>query len=178
MGTGEDRIAVRQGGNAEEADESYGDYLRSALLTHPVVLHTMIPHPMPHDTMILKLRLKMSLQKLYKLAEEQCDPLQLRPISRIFPQTLQHHGVEDRHDKGVAISQGLLGSLEPVLLVCALGVDAMAEGFVVEKEGVLAEEELVHDDPQREDVVLVVVVRLRTVILRGGVGHREAGVVH
>lgn len=122
--------------------------------------------------------LKMSPEKLYKLPEEQSYPLQFGPVARVLPEALQHEGVEYGHDKGVSVGQGFLRYFEPVLLVCPLRVYLPSQVFIMEIEGVLAEEELVHDDSQGEDIVLGVVVGLRVVVFGGGVGHGEAGVVH
>lgn len=86
-------------------------------------------------------------------------------------------GVDFGEDEGVAVGEAFLGSLHPVVLVGACRVDAVAELFVVEEEGVPAEEELVHDDAEGEDVVLGVVAVHVAVVLGGAVGHGEAGLV-
>lgn len=90
----------------------------------------------------------MSLEELYELPKEQRDPLQLRPVPGVLPEALQHDGVEGGHDEWVSVGQGLLGRFEPVLLVGPCGIDQPTEVFIVEIEGVLAEEELVHDHSQ------------------------------
>lgn len=45
----------------------------------------------------------MSLEKFYKLPEQQCDPLQFRSVTWVPPEALQHDGVEDGHDEGVSV---------------------------------------------------------------------------
>ncbi len=67
--------------------------------------------------------------------------------------------------------------MEPVITVASVPVDPISQLLLMEIEGILPDEHLMHDDSERENIVLVAVVVAEAVVLGGAVGHGEAWVV-
>lgn len=88
-----------------------------------------------------------------------------------------HHTIDEGRYDGIAELKRRLRGVVPIFLKDALLIDLLTITLIIEVKGVLPDQQLVHDDSQRKDIILRIKILAVNIVFGCAVGHRQAGLM-